>query len=209
VKTPAILLLAALALAPARAHAHALDEYVQASRVALTKTGVTLDLELTPGAQVAASIIALIDRDHDLVISADEAAAYGARVLGDLTVTVDGQRVALTLTHVDAASIGEMQEGMGTIRMTASGVHGVHLGSRARLSFRNDHVPASSVYLANALVPADRSLSVLKQERDWYQRSIEVAYDVQPGMAGRVAWGACTLAVCLVLIGVRRRRSRV
>jgi hypothetical protein len=203
--TRALVLAIALALAPAAAAAHALDEYVQATRVWLSPRDVALELDLTPGTNVAASILAMIDRNRDGLVSPDEAAAYGARVLAEITVALDGRPVTMTLTRADVPPVGVMREGMGTIRLTAVGAHGLRLAGAARVSLRNDHAPDGSVYAVNAMVPADRSLSVVRQERDVYQRSIEIVYDVRPTGAARAAWIAFAIVSCGVLPLARRR----
>ena len=192
---------------PAAASAHALDEYVQAARLSLSQQEVRLDMDLTPGAAVAADIIARIDVDRNGVISPQEAAAYGARVLADIALELDGRRVAMALARVDVPSAGEMGEGLGTIRLTAIGAHHVRLSSRAALAFRNDHAPEISVYAVNAMVPADRSLTVLGQDRDVFQRSVLVSYDVRPGVARQAGWTIFGVGSCL-MIALMRRRSR-
>jgi hypothetical protein len=198
------LALAVIALAPQGAAAHALDEYVQVSRLSLTRTRISLDMDLTPGAVTAASIVALIDRDEDGVVSPTEAADYGRRLLGDLGVELDGQRVAMTLVRIDVAPVGELREGIGTIRVSAIGAHGSHLVGQARLSFRNDHDPERSAYSVNAMVPADRTLSVFRQDRDRSQRSIDILYDVRPALPGQIGWAILGAVTCLLLIVVRR-----
>src|SRR5262245_2022622 len=68
---------AAIALAAGTtASAHRLDEYLQAARIDLQADRVTVDLDLTPGASLAESVIAAIDRDQDGVASRDELNAY-------------------------------------------------------------------------------------------------------------------------------------
>lgn len=207
--TRALWVLALLALGPSGALAHTLDEYLQAARLSLTRSQVSLDLDLTPGAMVAARIVAMIDRDQDGVISPAEAAAYATRVLNETAVELDGAPVPMTVTRVEAPPIGELREGMGTINIRAVGVHRTRLAGRARLSFRNDHAPDGSVYVANALVPADRRLSVSRQDRDVAQRSIDVFYDVGPTIASQVGWTAFAVVTGLTLVARRRGQRRM
>ena len=201
-------LAAAIALVPAGAAAHALDEYVQAARLSLTRSGVSLDMDLTPGVQVAAPIVALIDRDQDGVITPVEAASYAARVLEDTVVELDGERVVMTLTRIDVPPSVEMREGMGTIHMSARGIHRVRLNGDARLTFRNNHAPEGSVYLVNALVPDDPTLSVVRQERDRFQRSVQIVYDVQPELSTQVGWIAFAIATSFGIVLARRPSAR-
>lgn len=193
-----------LVLVPTGASAHTLDEYFQASRLSLTRTDVGVDVDLTPGVQIAASIIALIDRDQNGVITPVEAADYGTRVLADIVVELHGKPVALTLTRVEVPPVGEMRDGMGTIRLRAAGAHRARLGRISVLRFRNDHAPGTSVYAVNAMLPADRALSVSRQERDVQQRSVKVVYDVRPALSLQLGW--VIVAVLVVVGGMMSRR---
>jgi hypothetical protein len=197
----------AFALLPGSAAAHALDEYVQAARLSLAPSHVGLDMDLTPGVQVAASIVATIDRDQDGVITPAEAAAYATRVLEDTVVELDGMQLTMTLTRIDVPTIPEMRDGMGTIRLRAIAVHGARLGGTPVLTFRNDHAPEGSVYLVNALVPDDVAISVLAQEREWSQRSARITYRVKPGLDVQLSWIAIALATGFGLVIARRRGS--
>jgi hypothetical protein len=72
--------LAGAVLAGATASAHRRDELLQAARIAIDPTRVELQLDLTPGIEVADDLIADIDRDGDGVLSADEKRGYVAHV---------------------------------------------------------------------------------------------------------------------------------
>ena len=63
---------------PAPSTAHQLDEFLQATRVSLSRHQLVLEIDLTPGATIAPDVIARLDRDGDNAISPNEAAAYGA-----------------------------------------------------------------------------------------------------------------------------------
>ena len=199
-RVPLCLAVATILLMPAGAAAHALDEYVQAARLSLTRTHVGLDMDLTPGVQLAASIVAMIDRDKDGVIAPAEAAAYAALVLRETVVELDGQPLTMALSSIDVPPIAEMREGMGTIHMRARGVHRASLDGNVRVTFRNNHAPEGSVYLVNALVPDDRTLSVVRQERDRFQRSAEIVYDVRPGLSAQLGWIAFAIVTSLGIV---------
>jgi hypothetical protein len=47
------------------ASAHRIDEYLQAARLAIAPDRVTLEMDLTPGVDVAPLIFALINTNHD------------------------------------------------------------------------------------------------------------------------------------------------
>jgi hypothetical protein len=199
--------LAAIAFAlvmPAKPAAHRLDEYLQAARLSLARDRITLEVDLTPGANIASAIVPLLDRDGDHSISPIEAAAYGRVVLADLVLELDGRPVALTLTRVEAPSIEEMREGSGTIQVRAVGTVEAVAAGRRRLDFRNNHQPAGSVYLANALVPDDRDVGVAAQTRDPRQQGVRIEYDVRPQWPVRLLWLVAGAAAVSTLM-VRRR----
>ena len=170
--------------------AHRLDEYLQAARVSLERTQVTLEVDLTPGVSVADGIIALIDRDGDNRITPFEARSYAEGVLGDVVVELDGRSVAMTLAHVEAPSTDEMRHGMGTIQLQAVGdVEQVAMWPRQRqLHLQNNHHEASSVYLVNALIPSDNGITVVAQTRDAKQRDVSIDYSVSPQWLKYLYW---------------------
>ena len=203
IRTVALALADAL-LWPAAASAHRLDEYLQAARVSLERARVLVEIDLTPGAAVASTIVPLIDRDADGAISPAEIGAYGRAVLADVTLTLDGHALALELMTIDAPTIGEMREGMGTIRLRATAPGNARWGTRV-LSLRNRHQPAVSVYMANALLSNDRAITVVSQTRDRRQSEARFEYDVAPDMMARVAWSSIGVAGLGVLMAFRRR----
>ena len=70
-------------------NAHRLDEYLQAVLITVERNRIDLQVRLTPGVAVLPSVLAGIDSNADGVIAESEQQAYTARVLGDLSVTVD------------------------------------------------------------------------------------------------------------------------
>jgi hypothetical protein len=183
-----VVAVACLFLWPAGSSAHRLDEYLQAARISLARDRIELELDLTPGANVAAPVIALVDGDRDGAISPDEAAAYARRVLSDLVLEVDRRSVALTLARVEVPPAGEMREGMGAIQIRADGRVEVATTSRREVYFRNNHQPDPSVYLVNALVPEDRGLAVVAQTRDPRQREARIEYRVAASWPVQLIW---------------------
>lgn len=188
---------AILLAAPLSGSAHRLDEYLQAARVSLERTHVLLEMDLAPGASLADDIIAMIDRDADDRISPIEARAYAESVLKDVVVELDGRPVAMTLEHVEAASTGEMRHGMGAVQLRALGhVPSAAIWRRLRqLRFQNNHHTAPSVYLVNALLPSDASVSVLSQTRDAKQREARIDYTISPQWAKYAYWPIVGLVV--------------
>src|SRR5690349_2244132 len=95
------LLTAALSLSlAAPALGHRLDEYLQATKIAVANDRVELEIRLTPGVEVFRTLLAKIDTDGDGVISDSEQRAYAQRVLDDLLVNVDFVPLRLHLTSM-------------------------------------------------------------------------------------------------------------
>lgn len=183
--TPWSLIAVALTVSPA-VLAHRLDDYLQATRVGLAGDRIVLKIDLTPGVELAPAILASIDSDRDGRIDAAEAAAYARRVIEEVALEVDGTRRPLDLVSDTFPSVPAMRAGIGVIRIEArapwAGRPGRHV-----LRYRNDHRPASSVYLVNALVPASRSIEVTEQDRDVLQREIRLAFTIGEPVIGQDA----------------------
>jgi hypothetical protein len=185
-------ILLALSASPS---AHRLDEYLQAARVSLAYTRVTLEIDLTPGASVADGIIALIDRDGDTRISPLEAERYGRSVLADVVLELDDRPISLTLDHVEAPSLEEMRHGLGVIQLRASGDAERRMSLRRELHFQNNHQAGSSVYLVNALLPSDDGIRVVGQIRDPKQRDVRIEYSISPRWPKHLYWPVIGLVV--------------
>jgi len=191
---------------PAETAAHRLDEYLQAARVSLARDRITLEVDLTPGANVASAIVALLDRDGDGTISPIEAEAYGRVVLADLVLELDDRPVAVALTRVETPTIDEMLDGLGTLQLRAVGHVGTVGAGRRHLYFRNNHQPAASVYMVNALIPEDGDVSVVVQTRDPRQQGVRVEYKIGPQWPVQLLWlvlGAAVVSTSIVLRSTR------
>jgi len=195
--------LAGVLLSPAMPAAHRLDEYLQATRVSLARDRITLDVDLTPGASVAPAFVGLLDRDGDTAISPAEAEAYGRRVLSDVVIELDQHPVTVTLTRVETPSIGEMRDGVGTIQLRAVGVIDTIGAGRHDVYFRNNHLPAPSEYLVNALIPEDGDVSVVAQDRDRRQQGIRIEYSVSRHRLAQWLWLLVGAAAISTLIAIR------
>jgi hypothetical protein len=185
--------------------AHRLDEYLQAARLSLGRTGITLEIDLTPGAAVAAEVIAAVDRDGDSRIVPLEAQSYARAVLADMIVELDGQAIPMSLLRVESPSVGEMRHGLGTMHIRAEGRVERGVGRTPQLHFRNSHQPWASVYLVNALVPSDTAVSVVSQTRDARQQDLRIDYNVTPQWPKQLYWPMLGLGT--LLIAFRRSLS--
>jgi hypothetical protein len=139
---------------------------------------VALEIDLTPGIEIVPVLRHTIDVNQDGDISDNEARVYASNVVGDMDVRHDdvGQRVLLEGYRFPSAS--DLDEGTGTIRITAN----VAVRSRGahHLSFRNRHRPDDSVYLVNIVMNSPHDVAVTDQRRDPLQRGIEIDFSAGP-----------------------------
>jgi hypothetical protein len=192
---------------PAAPGAHRLDEYLQATRIGLTRDRVDLEVDLTPGAAIASAVVSSIDTDHDGQVANGERDAYAQEVVQRLRLVCDDRTASLTVTDSRIDPLPELLAGTGAVRIRATAALASASAGRHELSFSNAHRPETSVYLVNALRPDDPGITIRAQRRDPLQREISIEYDV--------AYGAWTRTLALiggfVVVGAvalaRRRRS--
>jgi len=194
-RSSAALTVLAILLSGRGLSAHRLDQYLQAARIGIEPARVDISLDLTPGAAIAAGVLAEIDADGDGRLSADEARAYGARVLRASEFRVDGTPVDLLVKSVDCPSADAIRRGEGVIRLQAVAAlrpfgDGVH-----RLLFRNFYRRDTSAYLANALVPNDPRVAIVNQERDAAQGELAIDFTVSADRSQ----GANAFLLCSVI----------
>ena len=187
--------------------AHRLDEYLQAARIDVRDDGVAIELALTPGAEIAESIVMLIDRDRDGVTSADEQRAYAAGVAGALQLRVDGATLPLRLTGFSFPTVEQLQRGEGTIRLEADARHPVLASGRHQLFFRNGYVAGPGAFLANALVPVNPRVSITSQRRTFDQRDLTIDYSLGRSHDRVVAGGLMVSLIAAVLVVRYTRRD--
>jgi hypothetical protein len=203
-------ILGALSLAIASAavadvSAHRLDELLQAARIDLRDNGVAIDLALTPGADVADSIVAAIDRDRNGLVTSDEQTDYAVSIVGDVVVTIDGARLALCLNDASFPTMAELRSGEGTIRVQVGASHSLFANGPHQLFFSNGHHAGRSVYLANALVPASTRVSVSGQRRTFDQRELTIDYSIGMAQAGFTPGGLLGIVAGMLIVRYTRR----
>ena len=197
--------------------AHRLDEYLQATTLSLGKDRVQAQISLTPGVDVFPIVLAQIDTDADGVISQAEQRAYAERVLRDLSLTIDGDRLRLRLVSSRFATIEEMKEGRGDIRLKFN-ADLPRSDSNRRLIFESHHLSPIAAYLVNCLVPRDPDIQITAQHRNYEQSLYELDY-VQAGVGSSelsfVWWsraqgwlGTAALLLFAPLALLWRRRTR-
>lgn len=183
---------AILLLAGTPAAAHRLDEYLQATTISVEKDRVQAQIRLTPGVAVFPVVLTSIDTDADGVISEAEQRAYAERVVGDLSLTIDGDRLQLRLVSLKFAKIEEMKEGLGEIQLEFDAdVSGG--GPRRRLIFENRHQSPIAAYLVNCLVPRHPDIRITGQNRNYQQSFYQLDYvqsDVRSGPRTSASWSS-------------------
>ena len=219
-KASCVVLWIGLFLSATPAAAHRLDEYLQATTIAVEKGRVQADIRLAPGVLAFPTVFAAIDRDADGTASNAEQRAYAERVLADLSLGVDGRRLPLRLISWTFPPKELLEQGRGEIQVSfeadVSGPAPVR-----RLSFENHHQPAISVYLVNGLVPRDSDIRLGMQHRsedqslyrlDYADRSAPAEASSFATASGPWEWTDAAFAVLLLaaaLVAIFRRGGRV
>lgn len=153
---------------PLRTSAHRINEYLQAATVKLSNNQVYFDFHLTPGIDIAAAVLKLIDTNGDDSISAAEKAAYITRFGHDVSLVTDGITLPLTPEASSFPEAAAIRKGLGDIllRFTISlpAQHHTHT-----LTLHNQHLPQIAVYMVNCLVPDNPAIQITGQTRSYNQ----------------------------------------
>jgi len=165
---------------PSVVFTHRLDEYLQATLVAIDPSGIRLQINLTPGEAVAEQVLALIDPNRDGTISPSEAVAYAELLKRDLTLRLDRRTLALTLTASAFPAPAELHTGWGIIQIEFSATPGPLAAGAHRLTLKNRHLATVSVYLTNAMQPGSGTLQITKQTRNDNQSAGEIEFTFYP-----------------------------
>jgi hypothetical protein len=192
--------------------AHVLDEYLQATLVAIEPGEIRLHINLTPGVEIADKVLPLIDRDRSGQLSPDEAAAYGELFQRDVVARLDGRKVELNLAASKVPELAELRTGHGFMQLEFSLSPGEFAAGSHELSIENRHLPAIAAYLFNAAKPKSGLVQITKQRRNDNQSVGGIEFTFRPPvssyqMAGRLAFLAVLFGA--VLAGAwRMRKSR-
>ncbi len=187
---------------PAGLAAHQLDEYLQATIVAIEPGEIRLKINLTPGVAIAEKLIGLIDGNHDGVISTDESEAYAESFKRDLSARMDGREVELKLAASTFPEPAELRGGVGIIQLEYSASAGALAAGTHKFTLENRHQPVASVYLFNAAQPRSASIQITGQTRNENQSTGEIAFDFHPPAKPNVTAGVLvSLAALLVVFG--------
>ena len=181
-EVPVALGLALAALAVVPASGHVLDQFVEASRLELARDRVVVELDLTPGIELAPAMFVAINTNRDGEISEAEGRSHAAQVLADLALEVDGRRLDLELSSATYPTFNAMRAGTGIIRLRAVASTYTSIGAH-RLQYQNKHRSDVGIYLVNALVPTTNEIELGTPHRDQRQQSFDLDY-VQKAMSG-------------------------
>src|ERR1700761_8200210 len=173
-KTKLVILAAALSFA-LPVFAHRLDEYLQAIIVSVEQGHIRASIRLIPGVAVSAAVIGAIDINGDGVLSEAEQQIYAQKVLRDLSLSIDGHMLKPRLSSVSFPAPADMKEGTGEIHIDFAADLPAG-GSHRTLIIQNHHKPRMSVYLMNCLVPQDRAIQIVAQNRNQNQSYYRVEY---------------------------------
>jgi hypothetical protein len=178
-RLPAWFVVVALWLAAAaQAGAHRVDEYLQATRIAVGVERIDLEIDLTPGMSVASKVLGWIDTNADGQVSRIEGEAYAREMLRSVALSVDGRPVDITLVEAHVPEPRDMRLGTGTLQVRATAKVPAQWPGHHQVSYSNAHQPEASVYLVNALVPADSRIHIADQHRDTAQHGLTLGYTV-------------------------------
>jgi hypothetical protein len=176
VKRKVVIVIALVCLLEDLAWAHRIDEYLQATMLSLETDRAQGSMRLIPGVLVGPSVIALIDSNHDGLFSQDEAKAYAQRVVGDLSITLDGNVARAQLDSWTVPEPSHLRDGLGEISVHYHVDLAPGDNRQRSLLLANRHLNDSSVYLMNVEVPRDLNLQILDQKRNERQSVYEVDY---------------------------------
>jgi hypothetical protein len=201
-------LLLALIAFPTAVFAHRLDEYLHATLVEIEPDGLRLRISLTPGVAVAEQVLAVIDHDHDGVISTNEATAYAELLKRDLVVRLDGRDVELRLAASRFPAPTELRTGWGIIQIEFSATPGPLAAGAHSLTLEHRHLSAVSVYLINAAMPKSEDVQITRQSRNDNQSTGEIEFTFRaPANPSRVRGILTALVVLFVAVFVATRLS--
>jgi hypothetical protein len=183
------------------AAAHRVDEYLQATRLSVDVERVDLEIDLTAGFAVASRVFAWIDTNRDGEVSQAEGEAYAQQVLRSLVLKVDGRPVPIRLVETSFPEFRAMSLGVGTIRLRATAKVPPAGAGHHQIYFLNTHRTDLSVYLVNALVPANPRIQLADPRRDRAQLGLTLDYTIGADAAsGRTPLliTALMMAACLL-----------
>lgn len=158
-------------------HAHRLNEYLQATRIALSKDSVSLYIDLTAGTEIAQNVLQQVDRNADGVLSVPERQAYIDRFVRGLSVLIDGVAIPLRIESWMFPGVDAIRNGTGGIQLHLVAPV-ISAGKTHQLLFKNER-DGSAVYLVNCLQPLDTAIRITAQSRNSDQSEYRLDYTTE------------------------------
>jgi len=201
-----------LAVISPAADGHVLDEYLQATLVAIEPGDIRLKINLTPGVEIADKVLNQIDLNGDGAIASDESAAYVEMLKRDLTVRLDGRETQLKLTASNFPELAELRTGHGIIQIEFSVAACSFSGGNHRLTFENRHFDSLGVYLFNAGRSQSASIRIVTQNRNRNQSKGEIEFSYAAPKSFSLPWAVIVTSCAVVIVGMlaalwRRKRN--
>lgn len=197
-------LLVAIVVPNSGSYAHQLDEYLQATLVEIDPSAIRLQINLTPGVEVADEVLVVIDRNHDDHISDEEGAAYAELLKRDLVVRLDGRAIESSVTALNTPKPSDLRTGWGILQMEFTLAPLAVTAGEHELILENRHLSSLSDYLFNAARPRSDSIRIISQNRNDTQSECEIqfAYDpiTEPSQSGLVA--SLAVFVCATAVAI-------
>ena len=163
----------------ASARAHRLDEYLQATTIALAHDHILLHLRLTPGVDVAENVIRQIDRNGDGRLSFAERQSYVWQITQRLSFSLNGHSDRLLAEVAKFPSLTAMRTGTGVIDLQIRIQTGLQKGNY-HLAYNNRGAGPETVWLVNCLQPQDPEIHIVQQKRSETQSSYLLDFAVTP-----------------------------
>jgi hypothetical protein len=184
--------------------------------ISVEKDHVEAVMRLTPGVAVSSFVLRGIDTNDDGVISPTERHAYAERVLRDVSFSMNGHMLNTRLISVEFPGTEEIKEGLGEIQIGIS-ADLPNGGPNRRLVFANHHQSGIAAYLVNSLVPRDRDIRIVAQNRNQQQSFYQLDYvqgggssnTLFPGWRDERQWLALTALLLLTRLVFLWRQGRL
>ncbi|WP_395094751.1 hypothetical protein [Armatimonas sp.] len=186
-RSSALALLILPMASPVRAHPR--DELGQASYVGITRKAITVELSLAPGDQLAPSFAAL-----------EEKPDFAQRVLGNLTLSLDGKRLALRLVREPLRTPEQSTKLFmeAPLVSLSAGAHTLH--------YENRYAPFKSGYLATTLAGTD-GITIGTQTHGAFQQTLTVAFQAPATGYPLFVWIVASLLALAASYGAWGRKK--
>jgi MYXO-CTERM domain-containing protein len=187
--------------------AHPTDELAQASYVEVGREKVSVELDLTPGEQLAEKYVASLDKNKDGALSPAEQEGYAAQVLGELRLSLDGAALAPILARSEFPSATALRSRGASVKLFIDAPLPPLAPGKHVLRYENRHAPLKSGYLAVLLFGKEGQV-VGTQTHDETQQTLTLTFMTPPPpLSPLLILGVGLLALGAV-VALRQRRRR-